>query len=298
MSTPTLIQQLDDERAACLAHAGAAVVGIVSDTVRCSGIAVAEGLIATAAERIAGAAEIEVHGVGGRARGEIGALDLATDVALIRADRVWGATIGPAVLTPRLATSALAVGRAREELLGSWGHLRRLGPAWHSRRGGRLERRIEVDARVPAGAEGGALVDAAGLWIGMTVFGPRGRVLAIPPETIARWVAEVHAHGRLRRAFLGLKVMAVPIRAEHWAAWGLRGAAALVIVDVVSDSPAERAGFEVGDLVLAIDGAPIEGTEVLQRSVQQHPVGSELRLTRRRGAALEQVVVTLAERAA
>jgi hypothetical protein len=63
------------------------------------------------------------------------------------------------------------------------GIVRSLGPAWHSRGGGRIDRRITLDLHLSSGEEGGPVVDAAGALLGMSTAGPRGRVLVIPAST-------------------------------------------------------------------------------------------------------------------
>src|SRR4029077_21181698 len=60
------------------------------------------------------------------------------------------------------------------------GIVRSLGPAWHSRGGGRIDRRITLDLHLSGAEEGGPVVDAAGALLGMSTAGPRGRALVIP----------------------------------------------------------------------------------------------------------------------
>jgi len=63
-----------------------------------------------------------------------------------------------------------------------------LGPDWVSTAGGRIDRRILLDARLARSEEGGPVLDAAGRLIGMSTRGPRGAALVIPTATIARTV--------------------------------------------------------------------------------------------------------------
>ena len=84
------------------------------------------------------------------------------------------------------------------------------GP-WQSMRGGEMDASVELDARLRSTAEGGLAVDATGQAFGMTVFGPRRRVLVIPSVTIGRIAARLEAHGRIPRGYLGLGLQAVTI---------------------------------------------------------------------------------------
>ncbi len=69
-------------------------------------------------------------------------------------------------------------------------------------------------------AEGGLALNALGRPIGMTVFGPRRRVLVIPGATIDRVAAQLAAHGRVPRGYLGVALQPVKIEAEGIGAVG------------------------------------------------------------------------------
>jgi S1-C subfamily serine protease len=86
-------------------------------------------------------------------------------------------------------------------------------------RGGEINARIELDLRLRRSAEGGLAIDPAGRAIGMTVFGPRRRVLVIPSATIARVAARLESHGRIPRGYLGLGLRLVAIEGGRSAPW-------------------------------------------------------------------------------
>ena len=83
------------------------------------------------------------------------------------------------------------------------GIVRSLGPAWHSRGGGRIDRRITLDLHLSGGEEGGPVVDAAGALLGMSTAGPRGRALVIPASTVDRILPPLIQTGRVARGWLG-----------------------------------------------------------------------------------------------
>ena len=70
---------------------------------------------------------------------------------------------------------------------------------------------FELDLRLRRSAEGGLALDPAGRAIGMTVFGPRRRVLVIPSATIARVAARLESHGRIPGGYFGLGLRLVAI---------------------------------------------------------------------------------------
>src|SRR5439155_26819368 len=118
------------------------------------------------------------------------------------------------------------------------------GSEWHSSRGGLIDRRIVLDLRLAAREEGGPVFDAAGACLGMSTFGPRGQVIAIPTATIERVVPMLLKDGRVARGWLGvaLQAVAVPdaLRETAEPSTGLR------VVSVVEDGPAAQAGIVAG----------------------------------------------------
>src|SRR6202021_4487 len=86
-----------------------------------------------------------------------------------------------------------------------------VGGEWHSRRGGLIDRRIVLDIGLAHREEGGPVLDAAGGFLGMSTFGPRGQVIAIPFATIARVVPQLARDGRIARGWLGVALQAVAV---------------------------------------------------------------------------------------
>jgi len=82
------------------------------------------------------------------------------------------------------------------------------GPEWHSSRGGLIDRRIVLDARLARREEGGPVFDATGGTLGMSTFGPRGQVIAIPTATIERVVPQLLKDGHIARGWLGVALTA------------------------------------------------------------------------------------------
>ena len=126
------------------------------------------------------------------------------------------------------------------------------GAEWHSSRGGLIDRRIVLDLRLARREEGGPVLDAAGGCLGMSTFGPRGQVLAIPTATIERIVPVLLKDGRIARGWLGVALQAVAVPD------GLRETAdqssGLMVMSVVEDGPAAHAGIVAGDIILSVDG--------------------------------------------
>ncbi len=211
--TPTNpLAALSDQLAALAAAGAARAVSVQGREGRgFSGILWQQGLVVTAAEPLERDDDISVTlPDGSRVPAMLAGRDAGTDVALLKLET---GPVAPLVLAPpdslALGRLGLAVGRGEEGPIASMGVAAFVGGAWRSMRGGSLERRLVFDLRLSALAEGGPLLDDAGRLIGMAVFGPRRRPLAIPAETIARVVEVLRVRGRVARGYLGLAMQPV-----------------------------------------------------------------------------------------
>src|ERR1700738_1578941 len=135
----------------------------------------------------------------------------STNIALLRlADQI----ASPSIATGEARTGAVALAIGAD---GTGGASARLGlgnlggAEWHSSRGALIDRRIVLDVRLARREEGGPVFDAAGACLGMSTFGPRGQVIAIPTATIARIVPLLLRDGRIARGWLGVALQAVAV---------------------------------------------------------------------------------------
>jgi putative serine protease PepD len=148
---------------------------------------------------------------------------------------------------------------------------------------------IQTDAPQPAGATGGPLLDAGGHVVGVTSQLMVGGVpvgFAVPAETVADVVPQLEEAGRVRRAFLG-------ILGES-----LGGGAGVRVAAVRGGSPAARAGLRAGEVVRALDGAPVRSMDDLCRVLADHRPGEEVTVSATRDGRRTTRAVTLAERPA
>ena len=159
---------------------------------------------------------------------------------------------------------------------------------------------IQTDAAINPGNSGGPLVNIRGEVIGInsaiasqTGF-YAGYGFAIP-ITLAKSVMEdLIAHGRVRRAVLGIAINEVtPEDAEAAGLKEIRGAR----VDGFTGepSPAERAGIEVGDVIVAINGQPVDRVASLQRIVRGFEPGQRVTVDVMRFGERKTVTVPLTE---
>ena len=105
---------------------------------------------------------------------------------------------------------------------------------------GRIDARIRLGLALPAKVEGGAIVAPDGSLIGLAVTGPRRRALAIPAVTIDRAVATLLVKGYVARGYLGVELQSLRRRG---------GGPGVIVAEVEPNSPAQEAGFVVGDII-------------------------------------------------
>jgi serine protease Do len=148
---------------------------------------------------------------------------------------------------------------------------------------------IQIDAPINRGNSGGPTFDIQGKVIGMNsmIFSPSGGSVgigfAIPSSTIHDVVAQLQAHGRVARGYLGVEIQSItPEMAASFSNKSVKGA---IVASVTPGSPAAVAGFVPGDIVLAVNGRPVEDSRDLTRRVASLPAGASAAFTISRNGA-------------
>jgi S1-C subfamily serine protease len=136
-----------------------------------------------------------------------------------------------------------------------------------------VENVIQTDAALNPGNSGGALVDGAGHVVGInTALAGIGLGLAVPINDATRAIiSTLIRDGRVRRAQLGAADAPLPLPPAAAERLGRRGAVA--ILQVIEESPAQRAGLVHGDLLIELDGEPVSDATDLQRLMVQERIG-------------------------
>lgn len=159
---------------------------------------------------------------------------------------------------------------------------------------------IQTDAPINPGNSGGALVDTDGRLVGINTLiytqsgGSEGIGFAAPANIVRNVFTQIRRHGRVKRGEVGVSPQTVtPVLAE---ALGLPDDAGVIVADVDENGPAARAGLRAGDVVLALDGKPMENGRQFRVNLYTRPIGEVVRLDVQRGSDRHTVSVTVAER--
>ena len=158
-----------------------------------------------------------------------------------------------------------------------------------SRRAGRIiDNVIQTDAALNPGNSGGALADSRGRVVGVnTAVAGVGLGLAVPiNDNTLRVIGSLMREGRVRRAYLGIAGGPRPVPPAARDGSGDDGC--IEVVEVVGDSPADRAGIRPEDLILEVDGTRLNRVEDLQQLMVDELIGSRIPVTLlRQGRRLE-----------
>jgi len=161
---------------------------------------------------------------------------------------------------------------------------------------------LQTDAPINRGNSGGALVNLRGELVGINsqIMSPTGGNIGIGfaiPSTMAHDVmTQLVERGTVRRGMLGVLVQ--PINADLARSLNLTEPHGAIVTQVTEDSPAERAGVEQGDVILSLDGKPIDSSNALRNAVARLQPGTKVTLDLLREGAKRSVTLALMERPA
>ena len=291
MAQNTQLSQIQDLSAAFARLVGIAapsVVAVKSAHSRSSGFFWRPGLIVTADEVLSEEGDATVTLPSGESlAARLVGRDHTTDIAVLRVERSDLPAIQFETKPVPVGALTIALGADDGAPTAALGVVSRSTGPWWSLRGGEITARIELDLRMRQSAEGGLAIDATGRTIGMTVFGPRRRVLVIPSATIERVAARLEKHGHIPRGYLGLGFQLVAIEG------GERG---VMVMNLEPKGPGAKAGVHQGDIIVTWNGEPIRHVRSLLRALGPDSVGQTVTLGLRRGGETKNVPLTIGER--
>jgi len=265
-----------------------------------SGIALGADLVLTADHVVDPGREDAIR-IGLPDGSEVGASvvgrDAATDIAILRIASGSLTAAKAAQQEPRTGALALVVGRPGSQPNASLGLITGLAGPTRTRRGGILERFIQVDAVLYPGFSGGPLIDSEGSVLGMITsgLGFGGPAVAIPWAAAKQVADTIQKHGKVPRGYLGVGSQPVTLsqQAKELTGGQERG---LLVVQVAEAGPAAAAGLLQGDILVRLDSTSVTNADDLQGLLGPDRVGSSVTASVVRGGELRDLNVTVGAR--
>jgi len=156
---------------------------------------------------------------------------------------------------------------------------------------------LQTDASINPGNSGGPLVNSKGFVIGVNSAidaRAQGIGFAIPIDDVKKVLKELETNGRVRKGYIGVGLDELNPRAA--AHLGIKKDSGAIIVQVIEDSPADKAGVEAYDVVLEFNGKKITNELEFTDSVAGSPIGQAVKMKVLRDNKEKVLDVTIAER--
>ncbi len=277
---------------------GPSVVGLGRGWGLGSGVVISPGHVLTSAHNLRGAEVTVGFADGGRARAEVAATDTDLDVAVLAVDTgdapavTWEPRGHPGLGAPVLAV-ANPGGRGLRVTLGfvSSGERSFRGP-----RGRRIRGAIEHTAPLPRGSSGSPLVDPEGRLLGINSLRLEGGlILAVAASAAVRERVLAMSRGEAPASIrLGVAVASPRAARRMRRAVGLPERDGLLVRGAESGGPADTAGIESGDLLVAAAGRDLTGVDSLHEVLDGLSPGDSVDLTVVRGTEERSVTARFA----
>jgi S1-C subfamily serine protease len=233
------------------------------------------------------------------AQASLAGADGSTDLAVLRIDGT-----NPVPIESRDAAAVktghwvMAVARNAEGAVTvDQGLIGRVGGAWQTWRGGRIDRLLRLDGALSASFAGAPIIAADGFAIGVgTPALARGFGIVVPTSTVNRVVDELLAKGRITRGYFGIGTQPVALPTALVNQLELDDGHGLLITSIAEDSPAAAAGLLIGDVLLDIDGHRVRDIDDLHAALGGDRVGRSITAAIVRAGARMEKSVTVGER--
>src|SRR5262245_37864117 len=235
---------------------------------------------------------------GNNAEATVAGRDAVTDLVVLRAP---GLSLAAAPRAESRASAvgslALAVGRPGRNISASFGIVSAVREGWRTEAGERIDGLLRLDLAVYDGFSGGPLVSPSGAVIGInnSAFA-RGAAAALPATVVDSVVDELLARGHMRRPFIGVAVHPVALGAAAARRYNLPHEVALIVVSLAEGEPADAAGIQLGDLLVAIAGQPLGRPSDLRDALANIPDGASIEVTVLRAGTQQTIRVTPRDR--
>jgi serine protease Do len=156
---------------------------------------------------------------------------------------------------------------------------------------------IQTDASINPGNSGGPLLNGEGRVVGINtaiVASGQGIGFAIPSSMAEDVIAQLKKYQKVKRGWLGVTIQDVDENTAK--ALGLSESKGALVASVRTGDPADEAGIRVGDVIVSVNGKPIESAGDLTRTIGGLPPDETVNMTVWRKGEVKELEVTLGER--
>jgi serine protease DegQ len=293
--------ELSDALASTTEQAAATVVAVHSEPRgSASGVVWRPGVIVSSEHALRRDEDIRVTLADGRvAQATLVGRDPSTDLAVLKCAEATTAiaNVGnPTSLKP--GSLILAVGRTRASgPVAAFGVVSLVANERKTWTGVSLTPYVRLDVSIQPTAVGGAVVDAGGKIFGVITprFGRFGSTLT--PATIVNNVVDTLLEkGRIPRGYLGVGLQPVRLPEALRQTLKREERTAVIVLEIEPESPANRAGLMIGDIIVSLGGNTVSRLEDIHSRLHGSAIGKPFAIGFVRGGALQETEITVAER--
>lgn len=297
--TKNIFTELSDAMANAAEQAGKSTVLVdARRRIPASGIAFANDMILTADHVVEKEEDIRVLlGDGSELTARLAGRDPGTDLAVLKLSSAGATPAQVAKVPARVGQFVLAIGRpSNMGIESSFGTVNAIGGPVRTGRGGMLDAYIKTDVVSYPGFSGGPLINGDGQVYGINTSGFGGGAITIPADVAWKTAETLAKHGKVKRGYLGIRSQTVNIPADAREQLKREQETALLVVGMEKDSPAEKGGLMVGDILVGVAGLPIEHHNELFVRLSGDVVGKATAMDVLRGGKLQTVSIVVGER--
>jgi S1-C subfamily serine protease len=293
--------ELSDALAEATERAAASAVAVHTESRgSSSGVIWRAGIVVTAEHALRRDEEIQVTLPDGRvASASLVGRDPSTDIAVLKCEQaVSPASVTHDATTLKPGSLALAVGRTRASgAVAALGVVSLVVTERRTWTGSALSPYIRLDVALQPTAVGGAVADASGKIVGIaTPRFARFGAMAVPANAIERVVETLLTKGRIPQGYLGVGLQPVRLPEALRQALQRQEKTGAIVLEVEPESPAQRGGIVIGDILITLAGKPVTRLEDVHSQLTSEAIGKSLPLRLVRGGAAQEVTIVIGER--
>jgi serine protease DegQ len=283
--------ELSNALATATEQAAATVVAVHSEPRgSASGVIWRPGVIVTSEHALRRDEEIRVTLADSR--------DPSTDLAVLKCAEAASTMVAGDISALKPGSLVLAVGRTRASgPVAAFGVVSLMTPERKTWTGVSLTPYVRLDVSIQPTAVGGAVVDTAGKILGVITprFGRFGSTLT-PASTVNNVVDTLLEKGRIPRGYLGVGLQ--PVRLPEALRQTLKHEerTAAIVLEIEPNSPANRAGLMIGDIIVSLAGDKVSRLEDIHSKLHGSAIGKPFSIGFVRGGVLQEAEITVAER--